>query len=614
MKRYTLNNPHAEIRQYKARVVVLLVVMGVLIAGLLGRLIYLQVVQHKYYLTLSKQNLLSVAPVDPSRGLIYDRNGILLAANVPVFSLEITPDKVPNLKQTLQNLSQLIQLSPADLQAFDKQRAQNRKFNPIPLKVKLSEDEIATFAVNQYRFPGVSVQAHLVRYYPFGALMEPVLGYVGRINVTELAAVDPANYSVTNYIGKTGIEKYYENQLHGEVGIQQLETSAQGQVIRASQNRPAIAGENLHLTIDSHLQAIAQQALNGQSGAVVALDPRNGEILALVSNPNFDPNQFVTGISNSAYQLLQNDPQRPLFNRVLQGEFPPGSTMKPFYALGGLSNGVISTSDHFYCPGFFKLPNSSHIYHCWWRTGHGSIAVEEAIVQSCDTFFYHLAQNSGIARMDAILQEFGFGQMTGIDTSTERSGLVPSPTWKMRVHHTAWYPGDTIDAGIGQGFLLVTPLQLANAVMRLVDHGSGYQIHLLQATETPSGAHTIVSPNLMTPINLPKSDIDLVLRAMHEVVSDPRGTGYRAGADAPYTFGGKSGTAQVFSLHGNQKDLAKMLPQQLRDHAWFAAFAPADHPTIVMVVFVEHGGEGEASLVTRHILDGYFKKNAKQSA
>jgi penicillin-binding protein 2 len=246
------------------------------------------------------------------------------------------------------------------------------------------------------------------------------------------------------------------------------------------------------------------------------------------------------------------------------------------------------------------------------RTGHGSIAVEEAIVQSCDTFFYHLAQNSGIARMETVLQEFGFGQMTGIDTSIERSGLVPSPAWKMRVHHTAWYPGDTIDAGIGQGFLLVTPLQLANAVMRLVDHGSGYQIHLLQATETPSGARSLLPPSLLTPINLPTGDIDLVLRAMHEVVSDPRGTGYRAGADAPYTFGGKSGTAQVFSLHGNQKDLAKMLPQQLRDHAWFAAFAPVDHPTIVMVVFVEHGGEGEAAFVARHILDGYFKKDTKQ--
>lgn len=607
MKRFTLQNTWDEIRQYQKRVVIIAVLIALLLMALIARLVYLQVFQHHYYLTLSRQNLLSVSPIDPSRGLIYDRNGVLLVNNIPVFSLEVVPDKVKNLKQSLKDLSKLIHLSDSDLQAFQKQLSQKRKFNSVPLKIKLSEKEMAVFAVNQYKFPGFFVQAHMVRYYPFGALMEPVLGYVGRINAEEFAKVDPTNYSASNYIGKTGIEKYDETLLHGTVGIQQIETSAEGDVVRSTQNRPAIAGQNLYLSIDSRLQAVIHQEIKGVSGAVVMIDPRNGQVLAFVSTPSFDPNQFVTGISNKDYKALQNNPERPLFNRVLQGEFPSGSTIKPFYAVGSLADGLISPNTSVYCPGYFKLPNSKHIYHDWDRSGHGEVDAEKAVIESCDVFFYTLAERAGIDRMDKTLENFGFGSPTGIDTDTERSGLVPSPAWKKRVHHQPWYTGDTVVLGIGQGYFLVTPIQLATAVMRLADRGHGYVPHLLLKTESPTGVISPEIPKQSPIINYPKADWNLVLNAMREVVSNPHGTGYRAGHSAKYTYGGKSGTAQVFGLRGNQQDKAYLLPKRLRDNSWFIAFAPADHPTVVLALFLEHSGEGPATFLARKILDDYFK-------
>jgi penicillin-binding protein 2 len=607
MRHITLHNPREEIRQYQLRVIIIGVIISVFLAALVGRLVYLQIFQHHYYLGLSKQNLLSVSPVEPSRGLIYDRNGILLADNMPVFSLEVVPDKNKNLTQAISDLSKIITISEGDLQAFEKQRAQNRKFNPVPLKITLSEKEIALFAVNQYRFPGFFIQVHRVRYYPFGALTEPVLGYVGRINAEEFSRVDPANYSVSNYIGKTGIEKYDETLLHGTVGIQQVETSADGEIVKSQQGRPAIAGQNIYLTIDTRLQAAVREVIKDEAGAVVMSDPRNGEVLAFVSTPSFDPNQFVTGISNHAYQALRDDPGRPLFNRLLQGEYPPGSTMKPFYALGSLADGVIPVHGSVYCPGYFKLPDSDHRYRCWNRSGHGEVDTERAIVESCDVFFYTLAEKTGIIRMGNILKNFGLGSPAGIDTYTERAGLVPTPAWKKRVHHQPWYPGDTVVMGIGQGYLLVTPLQLATALMQLVDRGHGFHPHLLLKTETPQGNVSIQSPVPAVPYQAPPEAWDIVLRALHEVVSSPQGTGYKAGHTAKYTFGGKSGTAQVFGLKGNQKDKANLLPKNLRDDSWFMAFAPADHPTVVLALFIEHGGEGKATYLARQILDNYFK-------
>ena len=605
MKHFTLHNPRDEIRHYRHRIVILGVAMVILLVALIVRLGYLQIAQHKYYLTLSKQNLLSVAPIDPSRGLIYDRDGALLASNTPVFSLEVIPDNIKHLNSQLAKLEKIIDLSPADLDEFNKQLAQERKFNPVPLKVKLTEAEMSAFAVNQYRFPGFFIQARLIRDYPSAALMEPVLGYVGRINAKELKNVDQTNYSASNYIGKEGVEKYYEKLLHGTVGIQQIETSAAGEVVRSRESRQAVAGDNLYLTIDTKLENIAENALKGYAGAVVAIDPRNGEVLALVSTPSFDPNPFITGISSKAYETLRNDPSRPLYNRALQGEFAPGSTAKLFYAMGALASGLLSPTYHIFDPGSFTLPGSAHIYHDWVRTGHGWVDVSDAITESCDVFFFHLAQRVGIEKMADTLRLFGFGQPTGIDTDTESLGLVPSPEWKERVKHSAWWPGDTISAGIGQSYILTTPLQLATAVMRLVDRGGGFVPHLLLKTETPSGVINVNSPQALPNLNLPQKDFDLVLNAMRGVVSNPKGTGYGAGHTAKYTYGGKSGTAQVFSLKAGQKDKAGMLPLKLRDHSWFVSFVPAHQPTMVMVVFLEHGGEGKASFVTRQILDGY---------
>jgi penicillin-binding protein 2 len=609
MKHFTLHNPRDEIRLYRRRIVLMGFFMLLLLLALILRLGYLQIVQHNYYLTLSKQNLLSVAPIDPSRGLIYDRSGTLLAGNTPVFSLEVIPDKSKHLNAQLGDLAHIIDLSSADLDEFNKQMGQDRKFNPVPLKVKLTDQEMSAFAVNEYRFPGFFIQAHLVRDYPLGTLMEPVTGYVGRINAKELTTVDPTNYSASNYIGKEGVEKFDETLLHGTVGIQQVETSASGQVVRSHESRQAVAGNNLYLTIDTQLQTAAQKALTGYAGAVVALDPRNGEVLALVSTPSFDPNPFVTGISSKAYKVLRSDSGRPLFNRALQGEFAPGSTVKPFYAMGALASGLLSPTFHIFDPGEFKLPNTEHVYHDWKTGGHGWVNVSDAITQSCDVFFFKLAERIGIEKMGSTLKLFGFGSLTNIDTDTELSGLVPTPEWKEKIKHTEWYPGDTISAGIGQSYILTTPVQLVTAAMRLVDHGGGFVPHLLLKTETPSGSVNVKDPVPLVPLDLPQKDFDLVLEAMRKVVTDPHGTAYQTGHTAKYTFGGKSGTAQVFSLQKGQKDKAGLLPLKLRDHSWFISFAPAQNPTVVMVVFLEHGGEGKAQFITRQILDSYETTN-----
>lgn len=606
----TLKNPEMEIRQYRGRVVALAVLMAILLCVLAGRLVALQVIEHNYYLTLSKQNLLSVAPIDPSRGLIYDRNGVLIAENMPVFSLNIIPAKVPSLKKTLKSLSKIMSISADELDDFEDQLSANRKFSEIPLKMKLTDEEVGAFAVNRYRFPGVFIEAHMIRYYPYADLLAPVLGYVGRINTQELSKVDPNNYSASNYIGKTGIEKYYETLLHGTVGVQQIETSATGNVVRSLQNKPAIAGQNLTLSIDVKLQAKIADILKDQNGGAIILDAHNGEVLTMVSRPSFDPNLFVAGIRQAEYKKLADNPDKPLYNRILQGEFPSGSTIKPFLGLGALNEGIITPEFAISDPGFFKLPNFSHIYHDdnrgTHKGGHGIVNLEKAIIVSCDTFYFRLADRMGIDRMDKILETFGFGQPTGIDTSSERKGLVPSPEWSQRVHHRPWFAGDTISMGIGQSYFLTTPIQLGTALMRLVNKGHGYQPHFLIKSESPFGAVTVNPLKPMPVIPYPENYWNLMIRALGEVVSNPHGTGYLTGHTAKYTYGGKSGTAQVFTLKGNMQDKANLLPKKMRDHSWFIAFAPAVNPKIVLVVFLEHGGQANGQKYARRILDSYF--------
>lgn len=608
-KRLTLHNPQREIQQFNHRTLVVSLLVGILALTLIIRLFYLQVMQHNMYSTLSRQNLLNVAPIDPNRGIIYDRNGVLLAENIPVFSLEISPDHVQNMQQTIDGLKQTITLSPTDIQEFYKQLKQWRRFTSIPLKVQLTDSDVAKFAVNQFRFPGVSVQAHLMRYYPYGAAMSAILGYVGRINAQEFSQVDQANYSGSNYIGKIGVEKYYETQLHGTVGIQQVETDAGGRVIREAKRVPAIPGNNLYLTIDSKLQFAAEKILGTQVGAVIAIDPRNGEVLAFVSNPSFDPNLFVTGISNQQYQALQKDPGKPLYNRALRGLYSPGSTIKPYMAVEALASGTVTPRFTIHDPGWFKLPGASHIYHDWKKGGHGTVNMESAIIQSCDTYFFTIANLMGITKIDNILNNFGFGQLTQIDSYGEIPGLAPSPSWKQRAHHDEWYPGDTVNIGVGQGYLLITPLQLAVGISTIADRGIHYKPHFLLKLQTPDGNIIENTPTTLPPVEVPSNIWDLILKSLHEVISDPRGTAYHAGLDAVYAYAGKSGTAQVFSIKDyNAFKKNKNVPEALRDNSWFEAFAPVGNPQIAVAVLVEHNSEHQATYLAKQVLDAYLVK------
>jgi penicillin-binding protein 2 len=595
---------------FKKRILIIASVMGIFALLLMARLFYLQIVEHKIYTTMARQNLLNLSPSEPNRGLIYDRNGVLLAENIPVFNLVVTPNRVQDLQDTLAGLQKVINISDDDLQQFNRQLRLHRRFQPVLLRTRLTEQELDRFSVEQYHFPGVGVQVEMIRHYPLGAAFASVIGYVGRINEKELATLDPSNYSATNFVGKTGIEKQYESTLHGTVGYREEETDASGQVVRVMKNTPPIAGSNLYLTLDSRLQAAALQTLDKQQGAIVALDPRNGEVLAFVSAPSFDPNLFVAGISQKDYDTLQNADDHPLYNRALQGRFPPGSTVKPVLGIEGLISGVITPEFTISDPGWFRLRNSTHIYHDDVRTGHGIVNIAKAIPVSSDTFFFTLADKMGIQRIDDILQRFGYGERTGIDLPNEASGLVPSPAWKEKKLHTAWYPGDTVITGIGQGYLLVTPLQLAHIAATLAMRGQPWQPHVVLRTQSIGSA-----AQTTTPISLPKIQISdnvwqIILTGMRNVVADPIGTAYRYFRDVSYTLAGKTGTAQVFSLKKNQRDKDNLLPVNLRDNSLFIAFAPADNPQIAIAVMVQHSTT-PAAQIAREVLDYYFKEQNK---
>lgn len=600
-----LKNPHHERQLFRQRIFAVGIGIGFLILLLMVRLAYLQIYEHRVYTTLAKQNLLNLLPAEPNRGLIYDRNGVLLADNRPVFNLVITPNRVPDLKTTLGDLQKIIPITGEDVQQFNRQLTMQRRFAPLVLHTKLTEEQVARFSVEQYHFPGVSIQAQMIRSYPLGAGFGEVVGFVGRINAKELAQVDGSNYSATNFIGKTGIEKFYETLLHGEVGFQQAETDATGKIIRIVDDTPPTPGHNLYLTIDSRLQLAAKQILGSQRGAIVAINPQNGEVLAFISNPSYDPNLFVTGISKKDYQQLSTAPNQPLYNRALHGRYPPGSTVKPLMALEGLTSGVVTPEFTIFDPGWFKLKNSDHPFHDAVRTGHGSVNLARAIQVSCDTYFYTLAAKLGIDRIDTILKAFGYGQLTGIDLDNEVSGLVPSPEWKTRTQHKSWYAGDTLITGIGQGFMLVTPLQMANVAVTLAMRGKRLQPHVLLKNIEPNGTINTVNPIPLDPITLNDKDWDLVLAAMQNVVKGPGGTAYKYFYNAPYPIAGKTGTAQVFSLKKNQQDKAALLPEKLRDNSLFIAFAPVDQPKIAIAVMLQHSITPAAS-IARQVLDAYL--------
>jgi len=610
----TLKDHFFETRLFMSRIIALLLFAGVLLLVLLGRLWYLQVIEHDHFTTLSEDNRVKLQPIPPNRGLIYDRNGILMAENLPSYRLEITPEQVDDMGATLSALEDIIGISEVDRTRFEKLLKSKPRFEAIPLRFHLNDREVAQFSVNRHNFPGVEITAGLARHYPHGKVAAHVLGYVSRIDEQALQSVDTSNYRGTTHVGKIGLEKSYESLLHGTVGYQQVETTAQGRILRVLKRAPPVSGRNLYLTLDLHLQAAAEQAFGDRSGSAVAINPNNGDILAAVSLPAYDPNVFVNGIDYADYAALKDNKQEPLFNRTLRGQYPPGSTIKPFMGLAGLEQGITGAHSSTYCPGFYSLPGNTRKYRDWKRTGHGTVNLHSAIVQSCDVYFYDLAESLGIDRIHDYLSHFGFGKPTGVDIQGELSGLLPSKEWKRRRRNQPWFPGETIITGIGQGFFLVTPLQLAVATATLAKNGLVIKPRLVHAEQEANRDELLPhQPELVETITVNNQDNwDAVIKAMIDVVHSARGTARKIGADSPYRIAGKTGTAQVFGLDEDEEYDADTLANKLRDHALFIAFAPADDPQIAVAVIVEHGGGGGsiAAPIARAIMDAYLQKTS----
>lgn len=604
----SVRNDRVDAHLQRFRLNLLITVIILLSLVLFVRLGYLQISQFKRYQTLSLKNQMSIIPIAPPRGIVLDKNGIVLADNIPVYVLEIIPERVKNIPDTIKRLQDLLpSITEDDIENFNKARKQNRSFVPIPFKLKLTQEEVAIFASNQYQFPGVSIKARLMRFYPLGEETAHILGYVGRINVQELRQVDPTNYRATNFIGKSGIEKFYEDILHGEVGYQQIEIDVSGRTVRVLNKQNPVSGEKLYLTIDSRLQHAAYLALQGKRGAVVAINTKNGEILAMASSPSFDPNIFVNGIAAGEYQKLSAARDRPLYNRAVRGLYPPASTIKPFMGLAGLEKGIVDAHYSIYDPGWFRLPNVSHAYRDWKKTGHGVINLKRAITVSCDTYFYQLGHKMGIAAIEDMLAQFGFGQLTHVDLNEEAAGIVPSKNWKVQNKGVSWYPGDTVITSIGQGFMLVSPLQLANATASLSQKGKRFRPHLLQKSIQSDKGETHEYQVLEEyPMRLKdESYWTIVAEGMQSVITSNEGTGYRFGRTAPYSVAAKTGTAQVFGGRQYEKAKYEDIPEYLRDNSLFIAFSPVEDPEIAIAVIVEN--DFAASNVARRVLDAYFE-------
>ena len=607
-KSLAIKNPHYEKRLVGWRLVASIILVLVLAALLISRLFYLQVINHHYYSTLSTNNLLDTLPIAPNRGLIYSRNGVLLAKNIPSYTLQVTPEKTLGLKGTLGGLQKILPISADDIKAFYRAKRRSRPYQPVPLLFKLTQQQVATFYVNRYRFPGVTVAASLIRYYPLKNTTAQVLGYVGRINATEMQHLDPDNYSATHYVGKVGIEHYFENKLHGTVGNAEVEINANGKIIRDLQRDPPIPGDNLYLTIDAKLQQVAQSAFpKDDAGAVVAIQPKTGQILAMASVPSFNPNDFVVGLNQKQYSNLLYNPLKPLYNRAIHGLFAPGSTAKPFYSIMGLNSGTITPQYQIFDPGWFRLPGTKHIFHNWKRSGNGWVNVVKAIYVSCDTFFYELAVKLGIHKVDQALTQFGFGTPTGIEMPGEMQGIVPNPAWKLAHKRTPWYTGDTVITGIGQGFLLVTPVQLAAATAALANRGVLMKPTLLLKTQLPNGTFVPNKPQVVRTIKLKNPNTwNVVIHGMEQVIKNIHGTGYHFGRHAPYSVAAKTGTAQVFGHHRDEVNVQTNLPKRLRNNHLFIAFAPIKNPQIAVAVVVEH--DDKAASIARKVMDAYFKE------
>ena len=601
----TLKDYLRESRLFQNRALIAAMVVVLALFALLGRLVVLQVMNHQHFITLSQDNRVKVLPLPPTRGLILDRNGLILAQNLPTFSLEVIPERVKDLDWTLRELGAIVNITDSDHKRFEQLRSQRRRFDSIPIRVRLDKEEVARLSASRHRFPGVEIEAKLLRHYPLEDKTAHVVGYVGRINEKELQTIDASSYSGTSHIGKTGVEKSYEEILHGKVGLQQVEVNALGRIIRVLHSEPPEPGKNLHLSLDAGLQQAAISAFGEETGAAVAIDPRNGSILALVSNPGFDPNLFVEGISAKDYDMLQQSETKPLFNRAIRGQYPPGSTVKPFIGLAGLETDTMTANQKNYCPGFFQLPGHSHKYRDWRKGGHGGVDLEQAITQSCDVYFYALAHQMGIDKLHRFLNRFGFGRLTGVDIAGERGGLLPSREWKKQTRKQPWYPGETLIMGIGQGYFLTTPLQLAHAAATLAARGMEHPPRVVQSIS--SDYSTVAQSNIGEPRALQQNNTknwSKVIESMTQVIEGPRGTA-RLLKNDNYRIAGKTGTAQVFSVKQDEEYDEEKVAKKMRDHALFIAFAPVEDPRIAVAVIVENGGHGGsiAAPIAKRIMD-----------
>lgn len=616
-RRLLIRNHSAEANLFARRAFITLLAVICMILVLFANVYHLEIASFEKYQTRSNENRIKLLPIAPNRGLIYDRNGVLLAENKPVFSLQIIPEQVKDLTDVITNLSQLLDISPEQQQRFFRDLKRKRRFKPVELISRMNEQQVAVFSVNQHKYNGVFVEGRLKRYYPFAELTTHAIGYVAKINRRDAIKLDQQgkteNYKATHDIGKLGLEKYYEDLLHGEIGHQEVEVNSQGRVIRTLDFVPPTPGKDLHLSLDIELQMIAKRALTGRRGAVVAMDPRDGSILAMYSNPSFDGNLFVHGISSKNYKKLLNDKDLPLINRTVQG-YPPASTIKPFMAVLGLEQKAVTPHTRVRDPGWYQLKGVDHKYRDWWRYGHGWVDLTKAIEHSCNIYFYDLAYKLGIDTISQWMYRFGFGEVTGVDINEESQGILPSVDWKRQRFRKPWYTGETLSVGIGQSYWSVTPLQLAQATTVLVNKGIINIPHLLKATADANQSEQLPTP--VTYEEKPPIDIsnpknwDIVLNAMHNTVQKPHATGYDAFIGSKYDAAGKSGTAQVANKGQDEKYVAAEVEENKRNNAMFIAYAPYEQPEIVVAVAIENvskgGGGTNAGPVARQIMDQYF--------
>ena len=605
----------------KKRIFIVGSIIALLVGGLIFGLFSLAVVQNEHYTTLSKTNRQKIVPIAPIRGLIYSNDGVILAENKPTYSLQVIPEKIDDIDNLITRLREIVHIDDEDIKQFQRLSSKKRRFERVALRENLTEKEVALFSVNRHLFSSVDVVESFYRHYPLGKELAHSIGYVSRIDENDLKNISEAglssNYIATTHVGKLGIEKSYESFLHGKVGYQKVEVNAEGRVIRILEKTNPRSGNNIYLSIDLSLQKIADESLGDRKGAIVAMDPRSGNILAFVSSPTYDPNQFSSGINAALYKSLLSSKNKPLVNRVIQGKYPPGSTIKPFLGLIALDNEIRNLSDEVWCPGWFSLDGHDHRYRDWKKEGHGRTNLDKAIIESCDVFFYKLAFKLGIDEIYRGLSDFGFGQASGIDMTAEKNGLLPSRRWKKENIKGPWFPGETVILGIGQGYALATPMQLVVATAAIANKGILFEPKLVSGISSQEEIGITTTPNkIKNRIQLKNnSSWEEILQSMKSVVHDSTGTAWRSGLNAEYDFAGKTGTAQIIGIDQESEYKEEEIPDDLKDHALFIALAPVEQPEIALAIVVENGGGGSktAAPIARKMLDSYFFRKDSNS-